>query len=77
MESRDPIQLPFKGWRVLQGCSSLGFREQGVSGLGCSGFGFRAYLWPEKPTFLGFLIMVSIYNFFNKRFWGAKGRVPG
>ena len=20
------------------------------------------YLWPEKPTFLGFLIMVSIYK---------------
>ena len=31
-----------------------------------------AYLWPEKPTFLGFLIMVSIYNFFKGSVLGAK-----
>ena len=31
------------------------------------------YLWPEKPTFLRFLIMVSIYNFLKRSVLGAKG----
>ena len=34
----------------------------------------KRYLWPEKPTFLGFLIMVSIYNFLKGSVLGAKGR---
>ena len=38
---------------------------------------FRAYLWPEKPAFVGFLIMVSIYNFLKRSVLGAKGRVKG
>ena len=38
--------------------------------------GVRAYLWPEKPTFLGFLIMVSIF-FLKGSVLGAKGRVYG
>ena len=28
--------------------------------------GLSNYLWPEKPTFLGFLVMVSIYNNLKK-----------
>ena len=48
------------------------FRGAGfITGLGQ----FRAYLWPEKPTFLGFLIMVSIYNFLKRSVLGANGRV--
>ena len=31
------------------------------------------YLWPEKPTFLGFLIMVSIFSFLKRSvLWGPK-----
>ena len=33
---------------------------QKVSEFGLVGHGFKAYLWPEKPTFLGFLVMASI-----------------
>ena len=31
----------------------------------------RAYLWPENPTFFGFLVMVSICNFLKKGGFGG------
>ena len=33
----------------------------------------KPYLWPEKPTFLGFLVMVSICNVLKWSALGAKG----
>ena len=35
-------------------------------------WGFFFYLWPEKPTLLGFLIMVSIYFLKRVGFGGPK-----
>ena len=34
--------------------------------------GPEVYLWPEKPPFLGFLIMVSIYNFLKRSVLGGQ-----
>ena len=37
----------------------------------------RAYLNPEEPTFLGFLIMISLYIKSLKRFFRVKVGVKG
>ena len=38
-------------------------RQRDSSILGALGFkGFRVYLNPEEPTFLGFVIMISLYK---------------
>ena len=44
----------------------LGFRPHSASGA------HQSYLWPEKPTFLGFPIMVSIYNFLKGSVLGGQ-----
>ena len=54
---------------------ALGFRPAGLGHLRCLSKWCRVYLWPEKPTFLGFLIVVSIHNSLKRSVWGAKGRV--
>ena len=38
---------------------STGVEVSELRALGC--LEFRVYPWPERPTFLGFLILVSIY----------------
>ena len=59
---------------------SRGSRSYGVLGwcyglvLWGSGLWAHIDLWPEKPTFLGFLIMVSMYSVLNRSVLGAKGR---
>ena len=41
-------------------------------GLGFKGLGFRVYLDPIKPSFLGFPIMISFYNIEKSGLFGAK-----
>ena len=54
----------------------LDFEDLGSKGLRVKGLGFlKIYLWPEKPTFLGFLIMVSIYNFLKRSVLGSKPHI--
>ena len=35
----------------------------------------KPYRWQAKPTFLGFLIMVAMYNFLKRSVWGGKSRL--
>ena len=45
--------------------SGFGFRVQGfvLNAMALSPrLGFRVYLSPEEPTFLGFLLMISLYK---------------
>ena len=58
-------------WRLQCGSGvlrALGFRVVGVRyghwalGFGLQGLGSGLYLNPEEPTFLGFLIMISLYK---------------
>ena len=56
-------------------------------GLGSGGqdlglIGFRVYLHPKEPTFLGFLIMISLYEPLKRvgslslGFWGLARNPP-